>query len=84
MDYQVLFNIVLGLVSFMGGYILYGIRDGIKALQEDDRALGEKIQNIEILVAGKYVTRDDLQKMGQDIFNVLRRIEDKLDNKADK
>lgn len=84
MDYQVLFDIVLGLASFMGGYILYGIRDGMQRLREDDAKLLEKIQAIEVLVAGQYVTRTDLQKMGNDIFNVLRRIEDKLDNKVDK
>lgn len=84
MDYQVLFDIVLGLASFMGGYILYGIHDSIKSLQNDDAKLVEKIQAIEVLVAGQYVTRNDLQKMGNDIFNVLRRIEDKLDNKVDK
>lgn len=84
MDYQALFNLVLGLSAFLGGYILYGIRDGMLRLREDDAKLLEKIQAIEVLVAGRYVTRDDLQIMGNDIFNVLRRIEDKLDKKVDK
>lgn len=83
-DLQLLFDIAIGLVSFLGGYILFGLRESIKTLHEDDRLLTEKVQAIEVLVAGKYVTREDLQTMGTDLFNFLRRIEEKLDRKVDK
>jgi len=84
MDMQVLFNILVGLAGFLGGYILFSIKDNLKDLREDDQKLADKLQSIEVLVAGQYVTKDDIQKMGTDIFNVLRRIEEKLDKKVDK
>lgn len=84
MDFQVGFNILVGLSGFLGGYVLFSIKDSLSSLTIADKELTDKVQAIELLVAGKYVTREDLQQMGNDIFNVLRRIEEKLDKKADK
>lgn len=84
MDFQVGFNIFVGLSGFLGGYVLFSIKDSLSSLTIADKELTDKVQAIELLVAGKYVTREDLQQMGNDIFNVLRRIEEKLDKKADK
>ena len=80
MDTQTAFNIVLSLVAFLGGWVLNSIRDSIARLQATDNALADKVQHIEVLVAGKYVTRDDLQAL----FGKLDRIEAKLDKKVDK
>lgn len=84
MDLQVGFNIFVGLSGFLGGYILFSIKESLGTLTIADKDLAEKVQAIELLVAGKYVTREDLQLVGNDIFNVLRRIEEKLDKKVDK
>lgn len=84
MDFQVAFNIFVGLSGFLAGYVLFSIKESISNLISADKDLTEKLQAIEVLVAGKYVTREDLQKMGTDIFNMLRRIEEKLDKKVDK
>ena len=40
--------------------------------------------SIEVLVAGHYVTRPDMDKLGDAIFKKLDRIEGKLDGKVDK
>ena len=84
MDFQVGFNIFVGISGFLGGYVLFSIREALGNLTFADKELTEKVQAVELLVAGKYVTREDLQKMGADIFNMLRRIEEKLDKKVDK
>lgn len=84
MDIQTAFNIVLGLVAFLGGWVLNSLRESIKSLQVTDSELANKVQHIEVLVAGSYVKRDDLDKLTSAIFTKLDRIESKLDAKVDK
>lgn len=84
MDTQTAFNIVLSLVAFLGGWVLNSLRDSIKSLQKTDGELADKVQHIEILVAGSYVKRDDLKELSTALFNKLDKIELKLDNKQDK
>lgn len=95
MDNQTAFNVLLSLVSFLGAWVLYSIRGSIESLQKRDESLQkrdeeltEKMHQIEVLVTGKYVERDDMEKhldkLGTAIFTKLDKIENKLDNKADK
>lgn len=84
MDAQTAFNILLGLVAFLGGWVLNSLRESIKSLQKTDSDLADKVQKIEVLVAGQYVKRDDMEKMSNAIFIKLDKIYDLLDKKADK
>lgn len=84
MDWQSAFNIALALAAFLGGYVLNSVRDSVKALHEADEHLTSKVQSIEVLVAGQYVRRDDLDKVLTALFQKLDRIESKLDGKVDK
>ena len=84
MDIQTAFNIVLSLVAFLGGWVLNSLRDSIKALHQSDTELADKVQRIEVLVAGQYVKRDDLDKMASALFAKLDKIEAKIDKKVDK
>ena len=73
MDYQVLFNIALGLGAFFGGWVLNNITKAIERLDSDVRAMPLN-----------YVTRDDYRSDMRDIKEMLGKIFDKLDNKVDK
>ena len=84
MDYQALFNIALGIAGFLGGWWMKVLHESVRDLQESDKKLAEKVSQIEVLVAGNYVRRDDFDKSVEAIFRKLDRIEDKLDGKADK
>lgn len=84
MDYQTLFNVAIGLVAFLGGWVLNNIKSSLDALHIADQQLSEKVQSIEILVAGTYVKRDELDKLANALFAKLDRIETKIDGKADK
>jgi hypothetical protein len=84
MDIQTAFNIVLSIVAFLGGWVLNSLRDSIKSLHTSDSALADKVQHIEVLVAGSYVKREDIDKLTSALFSKLDRIEIKLDAKADK
>lgn len=83
-NFQTLFNIALGAASFLLGLVVQGLRDSMRALQAADSELASKVQKIEVLVAGTYVKRDDMEKMSEAIFAKLDRIESKLDGKVDK
>ena len=84
MDYQTAFNIVLGLSAFLAGVLITALRESVKSLHESDEHLAAKVQSIEVLVAGQYVKRDDLDRHIVAIFTKLDRIEQKLDTKVDK
>jgi len=81
---QTLFNIAVGLAGALGGWILNTLWQEIKSMQTTDQKLADKVASIEILVAGQYVKRDDIQVLSTAIFAKLDRIEDKLDGKVDK
>lgn len=84
MDFQTAFNLVAGGVAFLGGWVLKTVWEAIEDLQKEEKALTDKVATIQVLVAGKYVPRDELSKQFDQINDALRRIEDKLDSKADK
>lgn len=83
MDQQ-LFNIVIGIAGALGGWWMKAMWEGLKDLQKTDHELTQQVNNLQILVAGQYMRREELDKVGQAIFAKLDRIEDKLDKKVDK
>ena len=80
---QNILNITLLFATAAGGWVLKGLHDAIAHLQAADTSLTEKVQSIEVLVAGNYVKRDDLDRSIAAIFAKLDRIETKLDMKVD-
>lgn len=84
MDLQAAFNITVGLVGALGGWILNTIWRSMRDLQSADEELAEKVQSIEVLVAGQYPTRRELDDKFSVVAASLIRIEDKLDRKADR
>jgi len=81
---QFILNVLLTLVATLGGWVLRSIHEAVKDLQHTDQLLAEKVQSIELLVAGNYVQKGDMQRAMDALFNKLDRIENKLDKKADK
>lgn len=84
MDTQTIINILFATVGALGGWVLNSLKSSIDEQRKDYMELTEKVQAIEVLVAGTYVKRDDMDKLASAIFTKLDRIENKLDNKADK
>ena len=84
MDPQTIINAAIALVGFLGGWILKVVWEGVKDLQSADKILAEKVNTIEILIAGTYISKQDFDKIAAAIFVKLDKIEDKLDKKVDK
>lgn len=84
MDLQLAFNLVVGIVGFLGGYVLNSISKRIESLQAADAALTDKVHKIETLVVGEYVKHSDLDRLGEALFKKLDKIDTKLDGKQDK
>jgi hypothetical protein len=73
MDSQMLFNIVIGLASFFGGWVLNNITKAIDRLDDD-------VRNLPII----YLTKNEYHRDIDDIKTMLGKIFDKLDGKVDK
>lgn len=95
MDWQSAFNIAMAIIAALGGILLKWLGDSLKSLRTTNETMAEKIQHIELLVAGQYAKKDDLEKssavykegldkLSISIFAKLDRIENKLDQKVDK
>lgn len=84
MDQQQLFNVLFALVGVLGGWWMKAMWEAIKSLEQADKALGNQVADLKVLVAGGYVRTEQFDSMSKAIFAKLDRIEDKLDGKADK
>ena len=84
MDIHTAFDAILALSGILLGWVLNSIRDSIREMRNETHTLATKVQAIELLVAGQYVTKSDMEKDMNIIFGKLDRIEGKLDGKADK
>ena len=73
MDTQQIINVALGLIAFLGGWVLNNITKAIERLDTDVRAMPMT-----------YVAKDDYRRDIDDIKEMLGKIFDKLDTKADK
>lgn len=83
-DYQMLFNLVTGLLGVIGGWMLNVLWGALKDLQQADKDLADKVAGIEVLVAGQYITRKEYSD-ALNIINIkLDRIQATLSEKADR
>lgn len=73
MESQVIFNIVVGLAAFFGGWVLNNITKAIERLDADVRAMPLM-----------YVNRDDYRHDIDELKEICGKIFDRLEGKADK
>ena len=84
MDFQSIFNIVLGALGALVGWMLNTLYNSMKDLTRADQVLSEKVQSIEVLVAGNYVKKSELEHILHKLDTKLDRIEDKIDRTQEK
>ena len=81
---QEIINSLITLAAGVFGWTMKTLWYAVKDLQQSDMELMEKVNRIEVLVAGEYVKKDELEKSIDRIFTKLDQIEMKIDRKADK
>jgi hypothetical protein len=73
MENQQIFNMVVGVAAFFGGWVLNNITRSLERLDKDVRTMPMN-----------YITKSDYHRDVDEIKNICKQIFDKLDNKADK
>lgn len=77
MDWQFVINFVGGIVLSVGGWFARQIWDATQELKRD-------IHAIEVDLPTNYVKRADIETRFDKLENILEKIFDRLDTKADK
>lgn len=77
MDYQILFNISIGVILGMGGFFFKILYSTMKALQEN-------VTTLEKNIFKDFVQKDDYKQDINEMKRLLERIADKLESKMDK
>jgi hypothetical protein len=81
---QIFFDVAVAVIGAMGGWILNTVWVSVKELQKADKELADKVGEIEVLVAGRYVTRDEFNSTLSQVFAKLDTIRDMIAMKADR
>jgi hypothetical protein len=81
---QIFFDVAVAVIGALGGWILNTVWTAVKELQKADKELAEKVGEIEVLVAGRYVTRDEFNNTLSQVFAKLDTIRDMIAMKADR
>jgi hypothetical protein len=76
MTYQEFLNILLGLVSFFGGWLFKEIWGKLKELQAVDTSMIDKLAKVEIIIASDYVRKRELEKAMDTIIAKLEKLEE--------
>jgi hypothetical protein len=77
MDFQFVLNIAIGIILAASGWFFRVIWDAVNALKED-------IHKIEVELPSHYLRKDEFAEGMKEIKEMLGKIFDKLDEKADK
>lgn len=83
-DYQVLFNLLVGVVGFLGGWVLNNLSKAIERLDADVRAMPKTYVSKEDWKSAMTDMKDEMRAGLNKIDNTLNTIFSKLDKKEDK
>lgn len=72
------------IINVLGGVVICGMGWHLSTLHKRVHEQAKENAALKVLVAGKYVTREELERFMQAIFAKLDCIEDRMDRKADK
>lgn len=92
---QLIFNILMTVAAFCGGWVLKVIYDAIKRLESRDDAMDQRLNELLSDIPNTYMRRDDvlavanrleegMRDLGKTVNTGFERIYDKLDGKQDK
>lgn len=80
MDAQMVINSLIMLVAFFGGWFVRVLWSKLGDLEREHKGTNQRLNGVEILVAGQYIRRDEFETKINALFNKLDKIEDKIDS----
>jgi len=66
---QIIFNVLVCIAGFFGGWILNAIWKAVNDLQVTDAKLSDKVSGIEVHLAGQYMTREEMLDRLKQLMN---------------
>lgn len=79
-----LIQVALVALGALISWLVKGLFDRMKALEAAGQGVALQMTELRVSLAERYVSKADHKEALDAIFTMLRRIEDKLDGKADK
>lgn len=91
MDYQLIFNIAVGIISTLAGWFFKVMYDQLKDTQEevndledkhehDHRLVIDRFNTLALSLPEKYVAKSDFDNLVKTVHHRFDRLEEKLDN----
>lgn len=75
MDAHQMMTTLLTLVAFLGGWVMHSFRTQLNDNRNDIKETSDRVHAVEVLVAGKYVTREELAAHTETVLNKLDTIQ---------
>lgn len=83
-DLNLAFQIAIGIFGPLIGWLLKALFDRLSKLEGRGEEIAKEVHAMRVEMPTSYVRKEDHEKALDSIFQALRRIEEKLDHKADK
>lgn len=91
MDYQLVINITLGLVAFLGGWVFNMVWSRVNTIDDDLwehhqhhendlKEVRKQMADLALSLPEKYVAKEDLDKLTDFINERFNKLEQKIDN----
>jgi hypothetical protein len=74
----------MGLLLVLTGWLLNVLYSSMHDLSKADKDLATKVQAIEVLVAGKYIQRDEFEIKMSTLFTKFDKLDEKIDRVLEK
>lgn len=75
MDAHQMVTTLLSIVAFFGGWIMHSFRAQLNDNRNDIKETSDRVHAVEVLVAGKYVTREELAAHTETVLKKLDTIQ---------
>jgi len=81
---QTVINWALGVLGTLFGFLLNKLWESVRDLQKADEKIAEKVGNIEVLVAGAYIRKDEFHRVNRELKDEIVRLNEDVSAKLDK
>jgi len=72
-------QLALALITFLGGWFVKSLFERVRDLEKSDKEMTSELHRLREDVATNYVTHPRMDKVLDQIFGAIRRIEEKLE-----